>query len=161
MVKAKSAVPEGLHTVTPVLTYRNASKAIDWLGKALGAKEVSRSVGPDGKILHAEVRIGNSQLMLHDEMMGGKGPQSLGGSPISLWIYVEDADALFERATAAGAQVPPGPMGQMQDQFWGDRSGTVSDPEGYMWTIATRKEDLTHEEMRQRQEEFMKAFAAH
>jgi PhnB protein len=160
MAKAKSAVPEGHHTVTPQLTLDNAAQAIDWYTKALGAQEVSRAVGPDGKIMHAEIRIGDSLIMLNDAMGGGKGPKALGGSPASLWIYVEDCDALFNRAVAAGAEVPPGPMGQMADQFWGDRSGTFSDPHGYRWTIATRKEDLSPQEMKQRGEEFMKNFAA-
>src|ERR1700689_3355736 len=128
MAKAKHAVPEGLHTVTPMLTLDNAARAIEWYKKALGAEEITRSVGPDGKILHAMVRIGDSRLMLHDAMMGGKGPGAIGGSPVSLWIYVEDCDALFNRAVAAGAQVPPGPMGQVADQFWGDRCGTLTDP---------------------------------
>jgi PhnB protein len=97
--------------------------------------------------------------MLNDPMMGGKGPKALGGSPASLWIYVEDCDALFKRAVAAGAQVVAGGMGQMQDQFWGDRAGTVTDPQGYTWTIATRKEDLSPQEMKQRQAEWMKKFA--
>src|SRR6266851_3149284 len=120
MAKAKSAVPEGFHTVTPQLTLDNAAQAIEWYKKGLGAEEVTRATGPDGKILHAELRIGDSLIMLNDAMMGGKGPKALGGSPASLWIYVEDCDALFKRATSAGGQVPPGPMGQMQDQFWGD-----------------------------------------
>jgi PhnB protein len=160
MAKAKSAVPEGHHTVTPHLIYDNAAQAIDWYKKALGADEVARAVGPDGKILHAEIRVGNSLIMLNDAMMGAKGPKALGGSPASLWVYVEDCDALFNRAVAAGGQVPPGPMGQMQDQFWGDRAGTFNDPHGYTWTIATRKEDLTPEEMKQRQDEWMKSFSA-
>src|SRR3984957_15857722 len=130
IAKAKHAAPEGLHTATPMLTLDNAAQAIEWYKKALGAEEVTRSVGPDGKILHAMVRIGDSRLMLHDAMMGGKGPAAIGGSPVSLWIYVEDCDALFNRAVAAGARVPPGPMGPMADQFWGDRAGTVTDPEG-------------------------------
>src|SRR5438552_9980301 len=130
MAKAKKAVPEGHHTVTPQLTLDNAVQAIDWYKKGLGAEEVSRAVGPDGKILHAEVRIGNSLIMLNDAMMGAKGPKALGGSPASLWIYVEDCDALFNRAVAAGGQVAAGPMGQMGDQFWGDRCGTFTDPHG-------------------------------
>ena len=158
MAKAKNAIPEGFHTVTPQLTLDNAVQAIEWYKKALGAEEVSRAAGPDGKILHAEVRIGDSRIMLNDAMMGGKGPKALGGSPASLWIYVEDCDALFNRAVAAGAQAF-GPMGQMADQFWGDRSGTVTDPHGYRWTIATRKEDLSREEMEQRQAAWMKQFA--
>ena len=160
MAKAKKAVPDGYHTITPQLTLDNAAQAIDWYKKALGAQEVSRAEGPDGKIMHAEIRIGDSRIMLNDEMGGGKGPKAMGGSPASLWVYVEDCDALFNRAVGAGAQVPPGPMGQIADQFWGDRTGTFTDPHGYRWTIATHKEDLTPEEMKQRMDEFMKNFAA-
>ena len=159
MAKAKSAVPEGFHTVTPQLTLDNAAQAIDWYKKALGADEVSRAVGPDGKVLHAEVQIGNSRIMLNDAMGGGKGPKAFGGSPASLWIYVEDCDALFNRAVAAGARVFDGPMGSMADQFWGDRCGTLTDPQGFSWTIATRKEDLTPKEMEKRQAEWMKQFS--
>jgi len=159
MSKAKSAVPQGFHTVTPQLTLDNAAQAIDWYKKALGAEELSRATGPDGKIMHAEVRIGDSRIMVNDPMMGGKGPKALGGSPASLWIYVEDCDALFNRAVAAGAQVVGGPMGAMADQFWGDRCGTFTDPQGYHWTIATHKEDLTPQELEQRQTEWMKQFA--
>ena len=99
--------------------------------------------------------------MLNDAMGGGK-PETegaLGGSPASLWVYVEDCDAVFNRAVAAGAQVPDGPMGRVADQFWGDRCGTLADPHGYSWTIATHKEDLTPEEMGQRQAEFFKSQA--
>jgi PhnB protein len=159
MAKAKKAVPEGYHTVTPQLTLDNAAQAIDWYKKALGAEELGRSVGPDGKILHAEIRIGDSRIMLNDAVMGGKGPKAIGGSPASLWIYVEDCDALFNRAVAAGGQVFAGPMGAVADQFWGDRSGTFTDPQGYVWTIATRKEDLSPQELEQRQKEWMKKFA--
>jgi PhnB protein len=159
MAKAKKAVPEGFHTVTPQLTLDEAAPAIEWYKRALGAVEVSRAVGPDGKIMHAELRIGDSRVMLNDAMMGGRGPRAMGGSPISLWIYVEDCDTLFNRALAAGGQVA-GPMGKMADQFWGDRCGTFTDPHGYRWTIATRKEDLTPEQLQERQAEFMKAFAA-
>lgn len=159
MAKAKSAIPEGLHSVTPHLILDNAAEAIDWYKRAFGAAELSRAAGPDGQIMHAEIRIGNSVVYLNDAMGGGKGPKALGGSPIGLWIYTADADALFKRALAAGASVAPGPMGQMQDQFWGDRCGTLVDPAGYSWTIATRKEDLTGDEMQRRQDEFMKQFA--
>src|SRR3989441_13283548 len=113
MAKAKNAIPKGHHTVTPSLTLDNAAPAIDWYKKALGAEEVARAVGPDGKIMHAEVRIGDSLIMLNDEMGGGKSPKAIGGSPASLWIYVEDCDALFNRAVAAGAKGPPGPLGQV------------------------------------------------
>jgi PhnB protein len=160
MTKAKSPIPAGFHTVTPQLTLDNASAAIEWYKQALGAEEKGRAVGPDGQIMHAELRIGESRVMLHDAMMGAKGPKAMGGSPAALWIYVEDCDALFNRAISAGAQAAKGPMGQMQDQFWGDRSGTFTDPHGYQWTIATHKEDLTPEELKVRQDEFMKQFAA-
>src|SRR4030088_1357026 len=109
MAKAKKAVPEGFRTVTPQLTLDNAAQAIEWYKKALGADEVSRAVGPDGKIMHAEIRIGDSLIMLNDAMGGGKGPKAMGGSPASIWIYVEDCDALFNRAVAAGGRGPPGP----------------------------------------------------
>ena len=158
MAKAKKAVPDGYHTVTLALTLDNAAEAIEWYKKALGADEVARATGPDGKIMHAEIRIGDSRIMVNDPMMGAKGPKAFGGSPASLWLYVEDCDALFNRAVAAGATVLPG-MGAMADQFWGDRSGSFSDPHGYRWTIASHKEDLTPEEMQQRQEAFMKQFA--
>jgi PhnB protein len=159
MAKAKSAVPEGYHTITPQLTLDDCAAAIDWYKRGLGAEELGRAVGPDGKIMHAELKIGDSRIMVNDAMMGGKGPQATGGSPASLWVYVNDCDTLFNRAVAAGAQIFGGPMGRLQDQFWGDRSGTFNDPHGYRWTIATRKEDLTPEEMKQRQDEFMKQFA--
>jgi PhnB protein len=155
MAKAKRAVPEGLHTVTPMLTMDDSSQAIAWYVKALGAEEISRIAGPDGKIVHAEVRIGDSHIMMHDAMMSAKAPRAMGGSPISLWIYVEDADSLYRRATSAGARVAEGPMGQLMDQFWGDRCGTIIDPEGYSWTIATRKEELSSAEMQQRMSEWM------
>ena len=155
MAKATKAVPEGYHTVTPVLTLDNCAQAIDWYKKALGAEEGSRAVGPDGKVMHSELRIGDSRIMVNDAMMGGKGPLALGGSPVSLWIYVEDSDALFNRAVGAGAQVRM----PMANQFWGDRCGTVSDPHGYSWTIATRKEDLTRTEIDERAAEFFKQFA--
>ena len=161
MAKAKKPVPEGHHTVTPHLILDNAAKAIDWYKKAFGATELSRSAGPDGKIMHAQIRIGDSLIFLNDEMGSGKSARTMGGSPISLWIYVEDCDALFNRAVAAGARVAPGPMGQLADQFWGDRTGTFNDPHGYQWTIATRKEDLGPQEINQRMDEFMKNFASH
>ena len=157
MAKAARPVPEGYHTITPSLTLDNAAQTIEWYKKALGAEEVSRSVGPDGKIMHAEVKIGDSRVMMNDAMMGGKGPKTMGGSPASLWVYVNDSDALFNRAVGAGGQV----VMPIADQFWGDRGGAVSDPEGYTWWIATRKEDLTREEMNRRAAEFFKQPASH
>jgi len=157
MTRAKSPVPQGYHTVTPQLIFDNTAQAIDWYKRALGARELSRSEGPDGKVMHAEIQIGDSRLMLNDEMGGGKSAKSIGGSPISFWVYVEDCDALFKQAVAAGANVPPGPMGQVADQFWGDRVGMFSDPFGYRWAIATRKEDLTQQEMERRAADFFKS----
>ena len=155
MAKAAKPVPEGYHTITPQLTLDNAAKAIDWYKQALGAEEVGRSVGPDGKIMHAELKIGDSRFMMNDVMMGAKGPNAFGGSPAALWVYVNDADALFGRAVGAGAEVRM----PLEDQFWGDRSGAVGDPEGYTWWIATRKEDLTPEEIQQRAAAYFKQLA--
>jgi PhnB protein len=155
MAKAAKPVPEGYHTITPQLTLDSAAQTIDWYKKALGAEEVSRSVGPDGKIMHAELKIGNSRFMMNDVMRGEKGPQAFGGSPASLWLFVENSDALFSRAVGAGATVQM----PMADQFWGDRAGAVADPAGYTWWIATRKEDFTPAEMQQRAAEFFKQMA--
>src|SRR6185503_10789678 len=129
MAKAKSAVPTGFHSVTPQLALDNAAQTIEWYKKALGAEEVKRSSGPDGKIMHAELRIGNSLVIINDVMGGAKGPKACGGSPASLWLYVDDCDALFNRAVRAGAPVQM----PLADQFWGDRGGAVADPEGYTW----------------------------
>ncbi len=159
MAKAQNPVPAGFHTVTPQLTMDNAAASIEWYKTALGAEEVTRAVGPDGKIMHATIRIGDSLIMLNDDMMGGSTAKAHGGSPASLWVYVPDCDTLFNRAVKAGARVAPGGMGDLADQFWGDRTGTVIDPEGYRWTIATHKEDLTPDEMQKRQDAWMKQFA--
>lgn len=155
MAKAAKAVPDGYHTITPQLTLDKAAETIEWYKRALGAQELSRAVGPDGKIMHAEIKVGNSRVMLNDAMPGSKGPQAFGGSPASLWLYVEDSDAVFNQAVRAGAtvQVP------IDNQFWGDRGGAVADPAGYTWWIATRKEDLTRAEMDQRAEDFFKQMA--
>jgi len=155
MARAAKAVPEGYHTMTPQLTLDDAAKTIDWYKKALGAEELSRSVGPDGKIMHAELKIGDSRFMVNDVMMGAKGPQAFGGSPASLWLYVENCDALFDRAVKAGANVQM----PMEDQFWGDRGGALADPAGYTWWIASRKEELTEEEVQQRAADFFKQMA--
>jgi PhnB protein len=154
--KAKRAVPEGYHTVTPHLILENTAQALDWYKRALGAEELNRSTGPDGKIIHATIRIGDSLMMLNDEMGGGKSARAYGGSPISMWVYVDDCDSMFNRAVSAGARAAAGPMGQLTDQFWGDRSGTFTDPFGYTWTAATHKEDLTPQEMEKRAAEFFK-----
>jgi PhnB protein len=155
MAKAAKAVPDGYHTITPSLTLDNAAKTIDWYKKALGAEEVSRSAGPDGKIMHAELKIGDSRVMMNDVMTGMKGPKALGGSPASLWLYVENSDALFTRAVGAGATVQM----PIADQFWGDRAGAVTDPEGYTWWISTRKEELAQTEIQKRAAEVFKQMA--
>ena len=156
MAPAVKPIPEGFRTVTAQLTLDDAAAAIDWYKRAFGAKEVSRSLGPDGKIMHADITIGDSHIMLNDAMMRMKGPKGIGGSPASFWLYVDNSDALFKRAIEAGGteQVPMG------DQFWGDRAGSVADPAGYNWWIASRKEDLKPEEIRKRAEEMFKKMAA-
>ena len=159
MAKAKSPIPEGYHTLTPHLIFDNAAQAIDWYKKALGAEEKARALGPDGKVMHADLQIGTSRFMLNDAMGGARSAKAFGGSPIGLWVYVPDCDAVFNRAVGSGAQVEPGPMGELTDQFWGDRSGTFTDPFGYRWTVATRKEDLTREEMDRRAQDFFKQLA--
>ena len=157
MAKAKSGVPAGLHTVTPHLIMNDTSSALAWYEKALGAETLSKAPGPDGKIMHAEMRIGNSHVYLNDEMGGGRSLKALGGSPVSLWIYVDDCDALFNRAVAAGAKVAPGPMGALTDQFWGDRTGTLSDPYGLKWTVATHVRDVSPKEMEEAMKKMAKA----
>jgi len=152
MAKAASPVPQGLQTMTPQLVLDNAAEGIEWYKKAFGMEELSRSLGPDGKVMHAELRIGTSRFYCNDPMMG-KGPSGYGGSPASFWLYVADADALFERAKSAGAKVTM----PLQDQFWGDRAGQLQDPNGYGWWIATRKEDFTEDEMKQRAQTFFAA----
>ena len=141
-------IPEGYHSVTPYLVIRGAAAAIDFYKKAFGATELFRFPAPDGKIGHAEIKIGDSPIMLADENpdMGYKSPQSLGGSPVSLMIYLEDVDTVFNRAVEAGATVREA----VQDKFYGDRNATVTDPFGHNWHIATHKEDVSPEEMERR-----------
>ncbi|HEX3145319.1 MAG TPA: VOC family protein [Pyrinomonadaceae bacterium] len=141
-------IPEGYHSVTPYLIIRGAADAIEFYKKAFGATELFRFPGPDGKIGHAEMQIGNSRIMLADEYpdMGYNGPQTLGGSPIALMIYLADVDAVFNRAIEAGATVKEA----LQDKFYGDRIGTVIDPFGHRWHLATHQEDVSMEEMERR-----------
>ena len=143
MAKAKKAIPDGYHTVTPSLTLDNAAPAIDWYEKALGAQELSRAVGPDGKIMHAEILVGNSRIMVNDAMMGMQGPQGdrrVAGVALDLRGGLRRPVQPRRRGRRAGVL---GAMGKLQDQFWGDRWGSFSDPHGYLWTIATHKEDLS------------------
>ncbi len=145
MAKAAKPIPEGFHSITPHLIVRNAAQAIDLYTKAFAAQELSRMPGPDGKLLHAEIKIGDSILMLCDEFpqWNTLGPQSLGASTVGIHIYVQDADALFTQAVTAEATVKM----PIEDTFWGDRFGKVTDPFGHEWSIATRKRDLTPEEL--------------
>jgi PhnB protein len=141
-------IPEGYHTATPYLIIGGAADAIEFYKKAFGATELFRFPAPDGKIGHAEIKIGDSPIMLADEYseMGYKSPQTLGGSPVSLMIYVEDVDSVFDRAVAAGASVKEA----VSDKFYGDRIGTLTDPFGHVWHVSTHKEDVSVEEMERR-----------
>lgn len=145
---AVKPIPDGYHTVTPYLVVNGGPSALEFYKKVFGATEVYRFDGPDGKLAHAEIRIGDSIVMLSDEVseMGFRGPQALGGSPVGIMLYVEDCDQMFNRAVAAGATVKK----PLEDQFYGDRSGTLEDPFGHLWTIATHKEDVTPEELQRR-----------
>jgi len=148
MTNRVKPIPEGYHTATPYLIIKDAARAIEFYKKAFGATELMRMAQPDGRIGHAEIRIGDSPIMLADEFpeMGHRSPQSLGGSPVSILLYVEDVDALFNQAVSAGAKV----QRPVQDQFYGDRIGGVTDPFGHVWYIATHKEEVSPEEMRKR-----------
>jgi uncharacterized glyoxalase superfamily protein PhnB len=144
-------IAEGFHTLTPHLVITGAAKAMDWYKKALGATEIARMPGPDGtRVMHGEMKIGDSLFMLGDEFPemapDVKSPQKLGGSPVSLFLYVPDVDALFNKAVAEGARpkMPPA------DMFWGDRYGKFTDPFGHEWAVATHKEDVSPEEMQKR-----------
>jgi PhnB protein len=141
-------IPDGYHTITPYLIIDGAAAAIDFFQRAFGAKEVFRMEGPGGKIGHAEMQVGDSRFMLADEnpQMGARGPKSFGGSPISILLYVEDCDAFFARAVAAGAKT----VRPLEDQFYGDRIGGLEDPYGHVWYVATHKEDVSFEEMKRR-----------
>jgi PhnB protein len=145
---AVKPIPDGYHTATPYLIVRGAAKAIDFYQQAFGATERMRFADPSGRIGHAEITIGDSVIMLADEFpeMGFRGPESLGGSPVGILLYVEDVDAQASRATAAGAKV----LRPVTDQFYGDRSGTFADPFGHTWTLATHKEDVSPEELNRR-----------
>jgi PhnB protein len=145
---AVKPIPEGYHSVTPYLIVSNAGRALDFYKSAFGAKEMIRMEQPGGRIGHAEIQIGDSRVMLADEFpeMGAKSPDSLGGSPVGLMLYVQDVDSQFRQAIAAGAkEVRP-----VQDQFYGDRSGTLVDPFGHQWTLGTHKEDVSDEELKRR-----------
>jgi PhnB protein len=142
------AIPAGYAGVTAYLIIRGAARALDYYKKAFGATEIMRSPGPGDTVAHAEIKIGDGVVMLADEApdMGYRSPQSLGGTPVSLLFYVADVDARFAQAVRAGGKV----QRAVQDQFYGDRSGTLEDPFGHIWTIATHVEDVSMEEMEKR-----------
>ena len=151
MTASTKPIPQGFHTVTPSLVVRGAAEAIEFYKKALGAEELVRMPSPDGKIMHAELKIGDSIIFISDEFpnMGvSKAPQSLGGTTGTLHLYVPDVDSAFQRAINAGGKTTM----PVADMFWGDRYGHVLDPFGFVWAIATRKEELTPEQMRERGE---------
>jgi PhnB protein len=141
-------IPDGYRAATPYLIVDGAAQAIDFYKRAFGAVEIMRMGGPDGKVMHAEIKIGEAPIMLADEFpeMNARSPQSIGGSPVFLLVYVEDVDAVTAEAVRAGAKI----LRPVQDQFYGDRSGTVADPFGHLWTLATHKEDVSKEEMEKR-----------
>lgn len=141
-------IPEGYHSVTSYLIVSGAARAIDFYKKAFGATEVMRLASPDGKVGHAEIQIGDTRIMLADEFpeMGAISPHSIGGTPVGFCIYLANVDAAFDKALAAGGKVER----PVQDQFYGDRSGTLIDPFGHKWTLATHIEDVAPEEINRR-----------
>jgi PhnB protein len=141
-------IPDGYHSLTPYLSIKGAADAIEYYKKAFGAVELFRMPTPDGRIAHAEMKIGDSPFMLADEFpeMGFLSPKTIGNSPVGLMIYVDDVDKIYPQAIAAGGTEKK----PLQDQFYGDRSGTLEDPFGHVWTVATHKEDVSPEEMDRR-----------
>jgi PhnB protein len=155
---AVKPIPDGYHSVTPYLIVNDGGRALDYYKKAFGAVELFRMDAPGGKIGHAEIKIGDSPIMLSDEnpTWGAKSAQALGGSPVHLMIYVEDCDRVFKQAlSAGGTEKHP-----LKDQFYGDRSGTLTDPFGHSWTVATHKEDVAPDEMERRAASAMKEMGA-
>ncbi len=148
MTNKVKPIPDGYHTLTPYLTVRNAAAALDFYKRAFGADETFRVASPDGKVGHAEIRIGNSPIMLSDEYpeMGATSPEAIGGSPVMLHLYVENVDALVERAVQAGGKLDR----PVADQFYGDRGGMITDPFGHKWWIATHVEDVPPDELERR-----------
>lgn len=152
-----SPIPKGYHSITPYLIIKGAAQAIDYYKKVFGAKEEVRMNGPDGKVAHAELQIGDSRIMLADENpnmgQGHASAATIGASPISLYLYLPDVDNVVKNATAAGAKI----LRPVADQFYGDRSGFIQDPFGHLWGIATHVEDVSPEEMKERMKKAMQA----
>ena len=153
-----NSAPEGYHTLTPTLTIKNAREALDFYQRALGASVVHCMDGPDGSVMHAEMTVGDSRFMFSDEFpeWGVVSPQTLGGTPVNLYLYVADADAAFAQAIREGAKELRPPT----TEFWGDRMGQFLDPFGHKWTVATRVENVSDEETVRRGEEWMKENSA-
>ena len=141
-------IPDGHRTVAPYLAIKNAAAALEFYEQGFGAVETYKLIVPDGRVGHAEIRLGDSLIMLSDEFpeLGGKAPEALGGSPVSIQLYVEDVDAFVKRAVAAGARE----LKPVANQFYGDRSGQLQDPFGHLWWVATHKEDVASDEMQRR-----------
>jgi PhnB protein len=158
MSRHVTPVPDGYHTATPALIVKDATKAIAFYEKAFGAQLTVRMDGPDGKVLHAEIKIGDSIVFIGEEsaQMGSKSPQTVGAATGGLWLYVPDADTTFQRTVAAGASV----MNPLTDMFWGDRFGSVRDPFGHEWSIATHQEDVPPADLRKRQQAFFAQMAS-
>jgi PhnB protein len=152
MASAVKPIPDGYHTITPNLVCRNAERAIEFYKTVFGANELMRMPGPGGKIMHAELKIGNSILFVNDELTqpGSETAPRSGAPSVSLFLYVEDVDAVFNRALSAGAKVDM----PLQDMFWGDRFGKISDPSGHVWGLATHKEDVAPAELERRSASF-------
>jgi uncharacterized glyoxalase superfamily protein PhnB len=150
-------IPDGFHSITPSIVLDNAKEAIDFYGKAFGAKEIYKFPTPDGKILHAMIQIGDSRIMMSDEFptMGIKSPNAVGGTSVTLHLYVEDADKIFKQAIDSGAIV----LMPLMNAFWGDRYGVVLDPYGHQWAIATHKVDMTPEGLKKAGEEYFASLA--
>jgi len=155
MPEQVKAVPPGFHTLTPHLTVRNAEQALEFYKNAFGAETLHVARMPDGKVMHASLRIGDSMLMLNDEFpdYGTLSPLSTGGSAVTIHIYTENVDAVFNRAVSAGAQVKM----PLADQFWGDRYGVVADPFGHKWSLGAHIKDMSPEEMQREQDRAMAA----
>ena len=151
--KAVKPIPDGYHSVTPYIVCKGAAKAIDWYRNVFGAEELMRMEGAPGTIAHAEIKIADSVVMMADEHpdMGARSPEAFGGTPVGFMIYLKDCDAVFKKAVDAGAKADR----PLADQFYGDRSGSVIDPFGHKWTIATHIEDIPPEEMGKRHDEWM------
>jgi PhnB protein len=139
-------IPKDYHSITPVLIVKNGDKAIEFYKNGFGVEERCRMKSPDGRVAHAELKLGDSVFMLSDEYpeMKCHSPKTIGGSPVSMYVYVDDVDSIFNKAISAGAKV----LDPVKDQFWGDRHGRLEDPFGHLWSIATHKKDLSEEEMK-------------